>query len=140
MKRIHCNGIVRKIFEIPITQLKIFIFLHDMWDFLIEKKINCYDNDYYEIKKLFSFLYEQSKIYTSSNESILFLYYSFILKKAVRKFNYTNDIYQTKKYYLYVYKDITKKKKKKSMKKLYDFSKKILEKLENKLQIALINE
>ena len=139
VKRIHCNGIVRKIFEIPITQLKILIFLHDMWDFLIEKKINCYDNDYYEIKKLFSFLYEQSKIYTSSNESILFLYYTFILKKAVRKFNYTNDIYQTKKYYLYVYKDITKKKKK-SMKKLYDFSKKILEKLENKLQIALINE
>ena len=129
VKRIHCNGIVRKIFEIPITQLKILIFLHDMWDFLIEKKINYYDNDYYEIKKLFSFLYEQSKIYTSSNESILFLYYSFILKKAVRKFNYTNDIYQTKKYYLYVYKDIIKKKKKK-----------ILEKLENKLQIALINE
>ena len=135
------QGIINKIFQIPILILKILIFLHDMWDILIDKKIPYYYKDYYQIKDLFDFLYEQLKIFKISNDSLKFLYYSFLLKKASRKINWTKNEYEAKKYYLNVYFDLKYQQKKNSkLKILYDYSRNKLINLENKLKIKLIKE
>ena len=135
------QGIINKIFQIPILILKLLIFLHDMWDILIDKKIPYYYKDYYQIKDLFDFLYEQLKIFKISNDSLKFLYYSFLLKKASRKINWTKNEYEAKKYYLNVYFDLKYTQKKNSkLKILYDYSRNKLINLENKLRIKLIKE
>ena len=135
---IKSNGIITKIFQIPIVDLKLLIFLHDIWDILIDKKIPYYENEYYIIKELFQYFYELLRNFSTPNDSIKFLYYSFLLKKAKNKIIWTRNEYEAKKYYLTVYKDLNNQNNPK-LKLLYDYSINILKQFEKKLRIKLID-
>ena len=88
-------GIINKIFDIPILQLKILIFIHDIWDILIKEKVSYNDEQFYVIKKIINYfenIYLFKKYYLINSDSLNYLYYYLIFKLTVRKyFLYKNE-------------------------------------------------
>lgn len=88
-------GIINKIFDIPILQLKILIFIHDIWDILIKEKVSYNDEQFYVIKKIINYfenIYLFKKYYLINSDSLNYLYYYLIFKLTFRKyFLYKNE-------------------------------------------------
>ena len=94
------QNIILKFFVVPLFQLKILIFFHDIWDILIQNKIEYANEDFYIIKNIIEILNNNHwfKVFVESIKSINYLYYYFIFKKAVRKIQLKSDLYGSIKY------------------------------------------
>ena len=92
--------VISRFFLIPLFQLKILIFCHDIWDMLIENKIEYGYTDFYVIKNVIDKLNYNPwfRAFVENIESMNYLFYYFIFKKAVRKLKLNKDLYGSLKY------------------------------------------
>ena len=97
-------GIINKIFNIPILQLKILIFLNDIWDILIKNNISYNDEKFYIIKEIINYFENIilfKKYYLINSDSLNYLYYYLLFKNTVRKyFLYKNEYIALKQFKL----------------------------------------
>ena len=94
------DKIISRFFLVPLFQVKLLIFCHDIWDMLIENQMGYGYNDFYIIKSIIDKLNYNPwfRAFVENIENINFLYYYFIFKKAVRKIKMSKDLYGSIKY------------------------------------------
>ncbi len=98
---IYHNGIISRIFTIPLVQLKIFIVCHDIWDILIERKFIFNHIAFYTIKDIFEGI--TIKPYFRRNlkyfEDLNFLYYFYVFKKGIKQLIWNKNTLSAMKYF-----------------------------------------
>ena len=125
-KSMYTIGIINKIFNIPILQLKILIFLNDIWDILINENISYNDEDFYIIKEIISYfenimLFKQ--YYLNESESLNYLYYFLLFKNTVRKYFLHKNEYKALKQFELILNGVKNKELKEKTQKCLNYCK-----------------